>query len=128
MATSITPVAKSVFLCDRCVPQARAKVTLEGLFRGISPPRYPYVHPQFCVFAQLVGGLGNVPVFVDVLYAPQRRLVRTTNIQQLVFPNRQVVMQFAQYIIDCPFDQGGMYLIELFCNNVCVGDVPLHLR
>jgi hypothetical protein len=128
MVASVVPVARSIYLCDRCVPLPGGKVTLEGLFNAITPASYPYVHRSFSVFAQLSGGVGQVSLFIDILYAPQRRLIYTTNTRQLSFPRMDFTLQFAEQIQGCPFDQSGMYLVEMYCNNVFIGDVPLHLR
>src|SRR5438067_12465039 len=73
------------------------------------------------------GGLGEVPFFVDVIFRPRNELVRTTEVQQLRFRDREMVVQMSLEIQGCPFPEPGLYLLELYCDNVCVADVPLRL-
>ncbi len=49
----------------------------------------------------------------------------TTN---LVFPDRQTVVQVAMTIEGCRFQEPGLYLLELFCDNSWVCDTQLRLR
>jgi hypothetical protein len=128
MPANIIPVARSLYLCDRCYGLPNAKVWIDGLFNSIQPPSYPYHHREFSVFAQLTGGLGAISVFVDITYAPLNQLVHTTHTRQLSFPRRDVVVRVSHVIQDCQFDQSGLYLLGLFCDNVCVADVPLLMR
>src|SRR5205807_5480397 len=103
----------------------RGKVDLYGIFHAVRPPAYPHVLRRFCVFSQLVGGLGEIPFFVDVTYPKRARLVRTTQTNVLNFANRQQVVQLATSIENCLFPEPGLYLVELYCDNVCIADVSL---
>jgi hypothetical protein len=62
----VLPIAKAVYHCDYHVGYENGKVDLYGLFNAIRPKEYPYVVGRFCVFAQLVNGLGQTPFFFDV--------------------------------------------------------------
>ena len=70
MAQSITPVAKALYLCDGAIGFPNQKTDVMGLFNSIRPETYPHVQEQLVVFAQLSGGLGQVP-FLSI-YAKQR--------------------------------------------------------
>jgi hypothetical protein len=64
-AMAIVPVARALYLCDYHIGFSDGKVDLYGLFNAIRPSHgYPYAQGRFCVFAQLVNGLGKVPFFV----------------------------------------------------------------
>jgi hypothetical protein len=126
---SIVPVAKALYLCDFHVGYDNGKVDLYGLFNAIRPPDgFPYEQSRFCVFVQLVNGLGEVPIFVDVRSADNDELVWTTKTRRLVFPDRTATVQFALLIEGCRFDHPGVYLLELFCDNTWVCDTQLLLR
>jgi hypothetical protein len=126
---AIVPVAKALTLCDYHIGYADGKVDLYGLFNAIRPPQgYPHETARFCVFAQLINGLGQVPFFVDIRLAATDELVYTTETRHLQFPDRTTVVQLALTIHGCRFEQPGLYLVELFCDNTWVCDTQLHLR
>jgi hypothetical protein len=129
MTPTILPVAKALYLCDYEVGYSDGKVDLYGLFNAIRPQTaFPYTCGQFCVFAQLVNGLGRMPFLIDIRFAQTDELVWTTELRELVFPNRNTVVQLALTIEGCPFGRHGLYLLELFCNNTWVCDAQLQLR
>jgi hypothetical protein len=114
-------------LCDGSIGFANQKTDLIGLFNSIRPRRYPHVQRQFVVFAQMIGGLGQVPFYLDVRFAAADELVHTTSAQTLHFPDRQRVVQMAYTIQGCRFAQPGRYLVELFCDGQWVADTALQL-
>jgi hypothetical protein len=124
----ILPVAKGLYLCDYVIGSESSKVDLYGLFNAIRPQKYPHTQGRFCVFAQLVNGLGDVPFFVDIRDAGRDQLIYTTETKHLSFPSRTTVVQMALTIEQCPFTQPGIYLVELLCDNTWVCDTSLLLR
>jgi hypothetical protein len=124
----IVPVAKSIYICDYHIGFDDGKVDLYGIFNAIRPPDgFPYHRTRFCLFAQLSGGLGEVPFFFDIRHAQRGELVHTTLTNRLRFPDRTTVVQVAMNIEGCDFAYPGLYFIELFCDNAWVCDVPLKL-
>jgi hypothetical protein len=123
----LRPFARALFLCDYVVGYANGKTDLYGLFNAIRPRSYPHTQGRFCLFAQLVGGLGNVRFFADIIFRPRNELVRTTEAQQLHFADRDRVVQMALEIRGCLFPEPGPYLVELYCDDLCVADVPVQL-
>ena len=124
--TAITPVAKALYLCDGTIGFANQKTDVMGLFNAIRPPQYPH-RQGFVIFAQLLGGLGQVPFYFDIRFAADNSLVHSTKAQLLYFPSRDTVVQMAYTTGGCPFPQPGIYLVELFCNGQWVADTPLDL-
>jgi hypothetical protein len=124
----IVPVAKGLYLCDYVIDYENGKVDLYGLFNAIRSSTYPHMQGRFCVFAQLINGLGRVPFFIDIRDAAHDQLIYTTQINHLSFPDRNTVVQLALSIEHCLFPQSGMYLVELYCDNTWVCDTSLHLR
>jgi hypothetical protein len=126
---AVVPVAKAVYLCDYHIGYSNGKVDLYGLFNAIRPEKgYPHANSQFCVFAQLINGLGQVPFFVDIRYALTDELIYTTETKFLTFPDRNTIVQMALRIEGCRFHTPGLYLLELFCDNVWVSDTQMVLR
>lgn len=123
---SIVPVAKSLFLCDRLVAYRYGKVDLIGLFNAMRPPNgFPHTREPFCLFAQLIGGQGAVPFYIDIRFARTDELVRTTETRQLIFPDRSTIVQLAMTIEGCQFPEPGRYIIDLYCDNHWVADSRL---
>jgi hypothetical protein len=111
-----------------CPSLQREGRSVRALQRHPAANRLP-IHPrQFCVFAQLTNGLGAVPFFVDIRFAQTEELVWTTEVRELVFLNRNSVVQLVLTIEGCRFNRPGLYLLELFCNNTWVCDTQLLLR
>jgi hypothetical protein len=126
---SVVPMAKALTLCDRVVGQPRGKVDLYGVFNAIRPTTgYPFVLERFRVFAQLGSGLGRVEFHVEVRFAATDGPVFSTTPRPLHFPDRDTVLQLSLGIDRCPFNQPGVYLVELYCDNVWVCDTRLLLH
>lgn len=125
---SIVPVAKALYLCDGHIGFPDQKTDLIGIFNAIRPQKYPYVHKHLVIFAQLINGLGDVPFYFDVTYAPSGKIVHTTNTNVLQFPHRQKLVQLALTMTRCRFRQPGTYLVELYCGGQWVSDTTLELQ
>ena len=125
---SIVPVAKAMYLCDYHIGYSTGKVDLYGLFNAIRPQNgFPYTCTRFCVFVQLINGLGKLPFFVDIRSAANDELIWTTEPRELIFPDRATVVQVALAIEGCRFEYPGLYILELFCDNTWVCDTILLL-
>ena len=127
MPGSILAGARSLFLCDYHVGYSDGKVDLYGIFNGIRPAEFPHVQAQFCIFAQLVNGLGRVPFFIDIRFARSATREWSTAVRELTFPSRTTVVQLALTIEGCRFEQPGEYLIELYCGETWICDTQLLL-
>jgi hypothetical protein len=129
MAPLIVPGAKSLYLCDHHVGYSNGKVDLYGLFNAIRPADgYPHSRTRFCVFVQMSGGLGTIPIYLDIRFAETEELIWTTELRQLSIPDRHTIAQVALTVEGCRFERPGLYLLELFCNNAWVCDTTLLLR
>ena len=127
MAVVIVPAAKALYLCDYHVGYSNGKVDLYGIFNAIRAASYPHQKGQFVCFAQLRGGLGTVPFHIDIVRASDRHLIYWTGTRNLHFPNRDVLIQVAMTIPGCTFEQAGLYLVELYCDNTWVTDTAFEL-
>lgn len=69
----VAPVAKSVFLCDAVAADKESgKFTVNGLFNSLIKefiPGMPSVVDDFCVFAELIGGIVQASVRVEIIEA-----------------------------------------------------------
>jgi hypothetical protein len=123
----IVPFAKALYLCDGHIGFVNQKTDLVGIFNSIRAPTYPHLQRHFVIFAQLIGGLGQIPFFLDVTFRQTGQLVHTTNAHVLNFPRRDKLLQLAYTLQGCRFPTHGAYLVELFCNGQWVADTTLEL-
>jgi hypothetical protein len=127
VSTSIIPVSRSLFLCDFHIGYQDARVDLYGILNALRPAVYPYVHPHLVVFAQLTGGIGDVPFFCEIRRARDNDLVRVTGTNLARSPNQTIVYQLALTLESVEFHEPGV-VVSLFCHNTWVCDTALTLR
>ena len=99
---AITPFAKALFLCEGTIGFSNQKTDIVGLFNSIRPAHYPHVQSQFVCFAQLSGGLGQVPFYFRVRFARTGQLVHLTTVGLLKFARRTQVIQLSVTVCGCP--------------------------
>lgn len=86
---SVIPVAKSLYLCgDILADSTRVKPHLIGVLNAIRPPAVPHTIPHLCVFAQLIGGHGEVRCRVRIVNAHNRDVVYESAEQVVRFDDR----------------------------------------
>jgi len=119
MAGVVIPVAKALYLCEE-VDTEGGLTNLYGLFKQLRASAFPYVRDEFVVFAQLLGGLGEMTVHLDVRRAADGRLVHPSL-------RRTQLVQISVRLEGVLFDQPSVYLVELYCDNVWVADVSFEV-
>jgi hypothetical protein len=125
----ILPVAKSLYLCDGHLGFNSGKTDLMGIFDSIHPQRgYPHVHASFTVFARLAQGLGTIPFRVDIRFAASGKFVAGTRVQQLIFPDRDTILNMVVTMKGISFPQPGIFLVELLLDNQWVADTTVELK
>src|SRR6185503_12167015 len=103
----IAPVAQALYLCDGHLGYPGGKTDLVGLFNAIHAAGYPHVKKQLVVFARLRQGLGQVPFYVDIRFAPTQQLIHVSSTHALVFPDRDTVVEMALTLKGVRFPQPG---------------------
>lgn len=128
---SVIPVAKAVYLCDDVLPDpTRSKLTIVGSFNAVRLPAdvaFPYALDKLCVFAQLVGGVGEVTCRAEVIRATTNRAIYVSGRQRLTFPGRHTTVTYLLRLRRFVFPAPGEYTVELFCEDQFVDDRLLHL-
>lgn len=128
-ASIILPVAKSLYLCDGHLGYTSSKTDLMGIFDSICPQGgYPHIHPSFVVFARLAQGLGTIPFRVDIRLAASGQFVAGTQVQQLIFPDRDTIINMVVTMKGVSFPQPGLFLVELLLDNHWVADTTVELK
>jgi hypothetical protein len=132
MTPVILPLVKSVYLCDDALRDPNTgKIHLLGAFTGIRLPEglaFPYRQPRFCVFARFVDGYGPIPFRVKIVSARSGDAIFETQDHTIRFTDRLATAWASFRIVDCLFDEPGVYLAELYCGGLFVDDRSLTLR
>jgi hypothetical protein len=126
MAGVIIPTAKPLLLCEE-IDVEGGMLNVYALFNALHPATYPHPHDLFCVFAQLSNGLGEMRMHFDIRRARDYHLIHTSATRMLQFLRRTQLIQVAVSFEGIRFEEPGVYLIELFCDNTWVADVALEL-
>ena len=79
-------------------------------------------------FARLAQGLGTIPFRVDIRHAASGQFVAGTLVQQLVFPDRDTIVNMVVTMKGVSFPQPGIYLVELLLDNQWVADTTVELK
>jgi hypothetical protein len=125
----ILPVVKALYLCDGHLGFTSGKTDLMGIFDSIHPQGgYPHVHASFVVFARLAQGLGKVPFRVDVRFAATGQFVAGTLVHQLLFPDRDAIVNMVVTMKGASFPQPGIFLVELLLDNQWAADTTVELK
>lgn len=126
MAAIVLPVAKAIYFCDDMVSDpARNKLMIVGMFNAIRVPEgsaFPYTLGKLCIFAQLAGGIGEVPARLDIVRAATGDIIYSTGSRLLRFPGRQTTITFSLRLQQFPFPAPGEYLVEFFCYDRYIDD------
>lgn len=122
------PVVKALYLCDDVLSDpTRSKPHLIGVLNAIRPPAFPHVLKKLCVFAQLIGGHGEVRCMIRVVHAANRDLTYESNEFPLRFTDRRQTRYFVLRIEDIALQEPGEYWVELHCNGEFVDDAILRI-
>jgi hypothetical protein len=71
--------------------------------------------------------LGELPVHYDIVRARDERLIHTSRVHQLRFDRRTQLIQLVTRFDGITFDEPGVCLVQLFCDNTWVADVTLEV-
>jgi hypothetical protein len=125
---SVIPVAKALYLCDNVMSDpTRTKPHLIGVLNSIRAPLFPHIVPRLGVFAQLIGGYGDVRCRIRIVNAHTHAEVYQSGEQTIRFDDRlqtkYFVMRLSQITVHGPSD----YWVEFFCDDQFMDDAVLHI-
>jgi hypothetical protein len=125
MAGELIPVPKSIYLCDEfLVDSPSVKINVLGVFDSFRPKgsTAPYELGRLCVVSQLVGGIGDTPINVEVTDSDTGELIFSSATNFIRFPNRHTTVYFCLRFRNCRFPRAGVYLIELYARGQFLDD------
>ena len=124
----VVPVAKALYLCDEILSDpARMKPHLVGILNAIRAPSFPHVLPRLGIFAQLVGGFGEVPCVVRVVNAHNRELVYESPVRTVAFGDRLDTRYFVMRLANITIRTAGDFWVEFYCGGLFVDDALLRI-
>jgi hypothetical protein len=130
MAAELIPVVKSIYLCDEFISDSPSgKISMVGVFDAFRPSVSvpPFALGRLCVVAQLVGGIGDVPINVEVSDSVTGNLVFGSTTQTLRFPTRHTTVYCCVRLYNCRFPSPGLYFVELYARGQFLDDRRLRV-
>jgi hypothetical protein len=123
-----------LIVCDNVLVDAESGlVCIIDLISSITPrgqePRYRYVHPELCVFAQLTGCRGPGRVQVVCVRADDEQPVFGSQPRgEFLSDDPLEIVGLRFRIRNCAFPEPGLYLVRFLFNDQVIADTPLRLR
>jgi hypothetical protein len=125
---SVIPVAKALYLCDDILSDpARVKPHLIGVLNAIQVPTFPHTLDKLCVFAKLVGGLGDVRCHVEVVSAASGEVVYRSPTRVVRFDDRRQTRYYFLKLAQIILPAAGEFWVEFFCNGQFMDDATLRI-
>jgi hypothetical protein len=125
MPSPISPVVKSVYVCDEVVRDpVSGKVSVLNLWDTIRLPAgasFPYELAKVCMFAWMREGRGRVRSRVYIVLGATGKVIFKTAEHTLDFASRlthSAVFRLGRIRFSAP----GYYYIELYCENQFIDD------
>jgi hypothetical protein len=130
MPKIVIPVAKKIFVCDDVIidPVSR-KASALNLWDTVRVRNhdFPFSLDKVCVFALFRGGLGEIPIHIEIARADSGDVLRRSAELILEFRDRtkryDARVMLEGIVFPCP----GTYIVELYCNHVFVDDQPIRV-
>ncbi|HEY3787673.1 MAG TPA: hypothetical protein VGL71_02410 [Urbifossiella sp.] len=108
------------------------RVNLIRVINSIRPngiPRYPAIHDQLSLFAQLTECRGEAKVRVEIRNADTDQVVFRTRTRDVTFSNEPLVVHGLRFrMIGCPFPDPGLYLVQLWYDEGMLAEIPIMLK
>lgn len=125
---SVIPVAKALYLCDDILSDpTRVKPHLIRVLNAIRTPSFPHVVPRLGVFAQLIGGHGEVRCRVRIVNAQTNDAAYESGEQTIRFDDRLQTRYFVLRLSQITVHSPGDFWVEFFCNGQFLDDAVLRI-
>lgn len=125
---SLIPVAKALYLCDDILSDSgRVKPHLIGVLNAVRISALPQTLAKLCIFAQLVGGFGEVRCSVRVVRAQNREAVYQSPEVVVQFDDRGQTRYFYLRLTQITIRTAEEFWVELYCNDQYVDDATLEV-
>lgn len=113
---AIRCITKDLTICDYHEQRPRSrKVDLIGVTTSFwAVDGFPHTVREFCVYAELVNGVGNQTFRIKLFEKGSEDPLREYAPQEVYFPDQFVIKPFAAYISGLTLFAPGVYLIKLF--------------
>ena len=128
METYSIPVIRGLYLAVVATPKEDAQIDLIGVFNSLSVDGFPHRMNEFCLYAQLTDGFGDIAAFAEISEAETGRLVHKTGEYRLHFSSRLQVVQLLLRVRGVQFSKPGVYFVDLYCDNNYLADTRIVLH
>jgi hypothetical protein len=112
------PKCEAMLLCDQCIVEAgTGKHSLIGVFDGFWLRQFPGFVQPFTVFLQLIEGIGDYEVVLQVHDLQHDALVAETPVTSIHFGDRLNRIKLRFPIVGLPLAHPGKYEFRVLANR-----------
>ncbi len=122
-----TPMCLAFLVCDTVITDAQTgKKSLIGIFNGGAASQFPYMIPQFSIFASLTNGEGETELKVVMSATNSEKVFELKG--KLPFPNPLESPEVVFAIRNLVINSAGVYELQLFADDVLVASRLITFR
>jgi hypothetical protein len=123
------PDAKAIVLCDEVtLGEWQESFNLQSVRTTILADTFPYRHPQLCVYLELMSHRGGGSLHVTANMDGAEENVFASPRHALSFPGPLTIVPVVFRLRDCPFPDEGLYWIQVYCDEMLVGEHRLMIE
>jgi hypothetical protein len=111
------PIPLAMVICDTVIDdRLTGKKSLVGIFNNIAATDFPCRHQTLYVYSVLTEGIGQYEGALRCVYLQSgKTIINLTG--PINFPNPLSTVEFIFELKSIVFEQEGVYVFELFCDN-----------
>jgi hypothetical protein len=113
------PTCKAILLCDQTIiEQETEKPSLIGIFTGFLIAGFPGVTRPFMVFLQLVNGIEEYELTVEIQDLRQDHVLARATFSRIIFQDRQHIVNAIIPVPALPLAHAGIYELVVLANGL----------
>jgi len=117
------PLLLSAIVCDSVIIDAlTGKATVVGVFSAINARRYPARHASLCVFCEMTGARGLIPVTAKLVDLQNEEKVLVEQGTDVEFSDPLVVNCVILTFRGIPFPHAGEYRFQIYAGDAYCGE------
>jgi len=111
------PIPLSMVICDSIIDdRLSGKKSVIGIFNNIAAAELPCRHQSLYVYCVLTEGIGQYEGTLKCTHLQQNKSIFSLN-GPIKFPNPLATIEFIFDMKNIVFEQEGMYVFELLCDD-----------
>jgi len=127
--TGLEPTVLALVVCDSVhIDPITGKYVLLGTFTEIESPDFPFVFPKMAIYVALTDGRGRLSVTIRLVDVDEEREPLWSDTQEVDSDDPRKVTELAIEALDTPFEESGIYRLQLLISDVTIMERSIELR